>query len=253
MIIRAEQMDAFENGAWLRFEDDLVAHGKEFSPRLSGVLGDEQLRVAIRLAMNRARGHGFTNRGPIRLYVEMAFLCGSAFDSDPQYSEVGAILRSGGDQMKRARRIHDGSLEYLEKVSGPDNANVRKALEDLAQFARAPVTFDLNSFVPGMLREMHRLFPQRAAYAGEQGLTALVEEGRAEAQKCGFTAIRAQVLLVTLMYAFGHGCTDDPLYPWISRTLKDERIKDPASRAERLEKKAIVWLDHVLAGESSAA
>jgi hypothetical protein len=49
------------------------------------------------------------------------------------------------------------------------------------------------------------------------------------------------------MFAFGHGCTHDPLYPWIARTLKDERIKDPAARAERLEKKAITWLDHVLA------
>lgn len=25
------------------------------------------------------------------------------------------------------------------------------------------------------------------------------------------------------MFSFGHGCTDDPLYPWISRTLRDER------------------------------
>ena len=54
-------------------------------------------------------------------------------------------------------------------------------------------------------------------------------------------------MVVVLMFAFGHGCTDDPLYPWISRTLKNERIVDPAARAGRLEKKAVTWLEHVLA------
>ena len=59
--------------------------------------------------------------------------------------------------------------------------------------------------------------------------------------------MRGEALVVVLMFAFGHGCTDDPLYPWISRTLKDERIVGPAARVERLEKKSITWLEHVLA------
>ena len=48
------------------------------------------------------------------------------------------------------------------------------------------------------------------------------------------------------MFAFGHGCCEDPLYPWIARTLTDEKITDAEARAKRLEKKAITWLDHVL-------
>jgi hypothetical protein len=54
-------------------------------------------------------------------------------------------------------------------------------------------------------------------------------------------------MVVALMFAFGHGCTRDPLYPWISHTLADEKIVSPAARAERLEKKARTWLDHVIA------
>ena len=48
------------------------------------------------------------------------------------------------------------------------------------------------------------------------------------------------------MYAFGHGCVDDPLYPWIGNTLSDEKIAEPSVRAERLERKALTWLNHVL-------
>jgi len=55
------------------------------------------------------------------------------------------------------------------------------------------------------------------------------------------------------MFAFGHGCTNDLLYPWISRTLQDERIADPEARAARLEQKAITWLEHVNARNEKRA
>jgi hypothetical protein len=96
-------------------------------------------------------------------------------------------------------------------------------------------------------------FPQKAAYIGEEALTTLIQDGRAEARKFGFTTLRAEALVVVLMFAFGHGCTDDPLYPWISRTLTDERIVSTEARAMRLEKKALKWLDHVLAKHQGEA
>jgi hypothetical protein len=245
--IREEQMLAFEEAAWRRFEDEMVVHSKGFSPKLCEIIGEEQLRLALRQAMARAAGYGFTYRGPIRLFIEMMFLCGSAFDTDPQYPALGQVLRSSEDQMQRAEQIHEGFLDYLERVSGPSAANVQKALRDLLIFARKPVALSENDFVGDMLREMARIFPQKVAYTGEEALTALIHEGLAEARKYGFPAVRSKALLVVLMFAFGHGCTEDPLYPWISRTLRDARVVDPAARAERLKKKAVTWLEHVVA------
>jgi hypothetical protein len=185
--------------------------------------------------MARAEGFGFTNRGPVRLFIEMMFLRGSAFDTDPQYPAVGAVLRASGDQMQRAHQIHELCQANLDEVSGPDAANVKKALSDLLTFARMPIAFS-NDFVADMLQEMNRVFPKKAAYVGEAGLRALIDEGIAEARQYRFETDRQRALLVVLKFSFGHGCTDDPLYPWISRTLRDERIVDPAARAARLEK-----------------
>jgi hypothetical protein len=245
LVIRAEQMKTFEQAAMLRFEDEMMEHGKELSPRLCEVLGDEQLRVAIRSAINRAMTYEFTNRGPIRLFIEMMFFCGSSFDTDPQYLRVGEVLHAPGDQMQRAEQIHEGYLDYLDKVSGPGAVNVHQALRDLEYFARAPIRFTSNNFVAGMLQEMNTIFPKKAAFVGVENLTALIHEGRAEAQKYGFQTVRGEALIVVLMFSFGHGCTNDPLYPWISRTLQDERIVDSEARAARLEKKAVTWLEHV--------
>ena len=100
--IRPTQMIVFEKASLRRFEDEMVVHSKEFTPRLYEVLGEEQLRVALRQAMKRADTYGFTNRGPIRLYIELMFLYGSDFDTDPQYPAIGKVLKAPGDQMKRA-------------------------------------------------------------------------------------------------------------------------------------------------------
>lgn len=246
LVVRAEQMKVFEQDALRRFEDEMVAHSKEFTPRLCEVIGDDQLRVALRQAIDRAGTYGFTNQGPVRLYIELMFLCGSDFDTDPQYSAVADVLNASGDQMQRAEQIYDGILEYQEKVSGLDAANTRKALDTLSIFARMPITFCSNEFVTGILQEMAHAFPQKVVYIGEEALTALVYEGQVEARRYHLPTVRGEALVVVLMFAFGHGCTDDPLYPWIARTLRDERITDGVARAQRLEKKALTWLDHVL-------
>jgi len=246
LVIRPEQMELFRRIARQPFEAEMLAHGKRFSPRLSEVLGDEQLRVALRRAIDRATGYGFTNRGPVRLYIELMFLFGSGFDSDPQYRWASEILRGDQEQMQRANELYEHVLDYQARVSGPDKANTRRALNELLTFARSPAELSSPDFADGMVDVMRRIFPEKAAYVGEAHLRVLISEGSAIAGKLRFPAPRGAILIVALMFAFGHGCTDDPLYPWIARTLADERITDPAARAMRLEKKAITWLDHVL-------
>lgn len=245
--IRPEQMAALEQTAWRRFEDEMIVHSKAFSPRLCAVIGDAQLRVAVHTAIVRARGHGFTNRGPIRLFVELALLCGSAFDTDPQYAAAGAVLREGGDQMQRAQRLHEGQRAYLDQVSGPGASNVHAALERLAVFARTPWQPYRHELGPGLLQAMHRLFPQRADYIGDEALAALIDEACAEALRHALPEPRGPMLIAVLMFSFGHGCTADPLYPWIERTLVDEHIANPVARTARLEKKSLTWLQHVTA------
>jgi len=252
-VIRREQMEAFGRATLAAFENEMVVHSKDFAPRLCEVIGEEQVRVAVRRAMDRACGYGLANRGSVRLFVELTFLFGSSFDTDPQYPWAAKILRASEDQMQRAERLYEQTLDYQEEVSGPEAANTHKALKELSVLARQPLPSASQEPVADALRAMARVFPQKAAYVGEAGLRALIGQGGVEARRHRFPAVRGEALLVALMFAFGHGCTEDPLYPWIARTLKDERITDPAARAGRLERKAMTWLEHVLASSPEGA
>ncbi|MGA7904711.1 MAG: hypothetical protein WCA06_18940 [Terrimicrobiaceae bacterium] len=250
--IREEQMAVFEQAALKRFENEMVVHSTNFAPHLCEVIGEEQLRLAICRAMARAGGYGFTNRGPIRLFIELMFLFGSAFDTDPQYPWAGDILHASDDQMQRAEQLREKTLDYQEKVSGPDGVNTRKALEGLSVLARQPTVIASREFLRDALQEVSRVFPQKAAYVGEAALKTLVNEASTTARNYGLP-VRGEGLFVALMFAFGHGCSEDPLYPWIARTLNDRRIVEPSARADRLRKKAVTWLDHVLARPRAVA
>jgi hypothetical protein len=249
LVIRSEQMDVFRVAALRTFEDKMVEHLAGFSPPLFRAAGEEQLRKAIGLGMERAEGYGFTFRGPVRLYLESMLLFGSHFDTDPQYPWAAEILTDldSGPQMQRAERLYERIMDYRAKVAGPEDAYTLSALRNIRAFASQPLAQYLEDFVPNMLREIAHIYPEKAAYVGNDGLLPLIRKGVAGARVQRFSTTRGMALVVVLMLAFGHGCGTDPLYPWIARTLRDEAITDPAARAKRLEKKALTWLEHVLA------
>ncbi|TVQ93806.1 MAG: hypothetical protein EA400_01905 [Chromatiaceae bacterium] len=246
--MRREQMDAFGAAARRGFEQQMLVHLAEFSPPLFRAVGPEPLRLAIRLGMERAAGYGFTTRGPVRLWLESALLFGSFFDTDPQYPQIGALLADADQapEMARAERLYAWIKDYRARVAGPDDAYTLRALGNLAALARQPLDWPPEHVVPALLAEITTAYPEKADFVGQEALTALIRKAMAGARAQHFTNSRGMALVLVLMLAFGHGCGADPLYPWIARTLRDPVITDPAARAQRLEKKALTWLRHVL-------
>lgn len=247
LIIRQEQMVVLGAAARHAFVSAMVVHLAEFSPPLFKSLGETAVREAVQQGMQQAAGHGFDQRGPVRLYLELMLLFGSRFDTDPQYPWAAAILTDRDvPQMRRARRLYRQALDYRRVVAGPGDAHALRALRSIRVWAAGPVEFAPEDLVPAMLAAIVELYPEKAAYVGSEALAELIRKGRAGAQTQRFASPRAMALVVVLMLAFGHGCGADPFHPWIARTLRDERLADPAARAARLEKRALTWLDHVL-------
>lgn len=250
LVIRKEQIDVMGAGMMKAFENEMVEHLAAFSPPLYAVIKEPQMREVVRFGFKQADKYGLTLRGPIRLYLEMMLLFGGYFDTDPQYPWARDILsdKHSVSQMQRAEWLFEKIVDYQEKVAGPKGANTRKALETLAEVGKQPMDFSPKEFEDSMRREVYRIFPEKAEYVGRENLTVLVRAARDEARKYQFPETRGDTLMVVLKFAFGHGCAGDPLYPWIGNTLRDERITTPEARASRLERKALNWLDAVLAG-----
>ncbi len=109
LVIRREQMDLFQQVTMRSFEKDMILHVHEFAPRHCQVIGDEMVRQTVRLGIQRAITYGFTNHGPARFYIEMMFMFGSAFDTDPQMPWTLESLKGEEymDQMDRSKLLYN--------------------------------------------------------------------------------------------------------------------------------------------------
>jgi hypothetical protein len=231
----------------------MVLHCQTFSPPHAEILDEEQLRRFVRQTVDRAGAYGFTNRGPIRLFLELEFLLGSAFDTDPQYPWTAKILQSSHDQMERAGWLFQKTIDYQQEVDGPDGEHRRAALERFAVLLQKPLPLPSKDDRSVSLREMHKMFPQKTVFVGQEWLAKLVRQGRQTAPENGLSTSRGECLLVLLMFMFGHGCMRDPLFPWVRQALHDSQSNDPEGRAARLAEEARAWIQRLLASSPEGA
>jgi hypothetical protein len=248
VIVRNAQLQALGQVSARAFEDEMLMHLAAFSPPLYKAVKEDRLRETIRLGVARAAKYGFTQRGPVRLYLELMLLFGSDFDTDPQYPWAGQVLQDEafGPEMRRADYLYQHTQDYRENVAGPEDAYTLAALRKISAMARQSLPVSRTDFTASMLEQFARTYPEKASYVGPDGLHAVINEGVAAARRYQFSSVRSVALTVTLMFAFGHGCFADTLYPWMQNTVEDESVGDPESRAKRLEKRALTWLHHVL-------
>jgi hypothetical protein len=249
LIINENQMAALKQRSLHHFEDEMMEHCAEFSPQLCKTLQEEQLRDVVVLAIQRAKEFGFSFRGPVRLYIEMVLLFGSDFANDPQYSWVQAFHRDkmGGVELYRAKHLQQKLCDYLKAVHGPDDTYVIAAIEhsdiELSNYPASSVS-DPRQVCQ---HELTRVFPQKVDYAGAEALSLLIDSSLETCENLRISSLPGQLLICGLAFSFGHRCLDDPLYPWISKTVMNAPPDDgPDALVARLHKRVQTWRRAVL-------
>lgn len=248
MNIRPEQFETFAQASARKFEEQMVAHAREFAPKHCEVLGEDGTRAVVRKGIDGARKYGFTSRGPVQLYLDLMFVLGSDFDLDPQYPWAWQVLVDPGipGQVPRADRLWERAGQYLDRVAGPENAFAIESLRrlkgvDEAKLRSTPA--DAARIIGGL----RAMYPQKCDYLGDAGLQALAMRASLRAQARAITTQAGTLLFAALEFSLGHGFERDPLYPWIGSTLSDPLVTDPNDRVTRLYEKTMIYVDRALA------
>ena len=267
MIIRKKQIEALEEAAVDNFVSEMAKHCEDFSPQLTKTLKDEQLKDAVRFGIGKAEKYGFTQRGPVRFFIDLMIVFGSGFDTDPQYPWIAEILNSSDEteteaevenetedensveqiatpavqtedenepsQIERSEQLFEETAEYLKKVDGEENEHTLKSLQELSNRLEQGLTFRKESFDADMLKLMKEIHPRKYEATDEDALRQLVRNSRHKGLKdFEFRKPRSVALVVVLGFAFGHEFDQDPFLPWISRTLNKEDIPPEEKSAE---------------------
>ena len=248
LVIRNEQIEVMGAAVSGRFEESLVDHMKEIAPRHVEVIGDASLRGIVHGGIERANTRGFTKRGPVRFFVEMMFLFGSEFDTDPLLPWAQGVLTNPSikDEMERADILHEAMIEYVDRVAGKDKVHLFDSMKRfnktrLEDFQTKGTNFDT------ALRAMLKAnYPERCDYIGDEGIDTLLAQGKDEARSRSVTSAKGAALLTVLLFQLGHAALRDPLFPWISEALNDESVSDPNERIKNLRQKSVKYSDQTL-------
>lgn len=249
LIIRPEQMRALEKAQVERFANELVVHIESFAPIQFKSMGEEAVRNTISIGIKQSRQYGFTLRGPVRFYVEMMFMLGSYFDTDPQYQGIIQALfdKNEADEMSRADRLHKTLLVYIETVSGNEhdyerlaiNRSLQAQFDNVVEFAGRPSSDLVNVF--------YKIHPEKVQALGEPAIAALVNKANAIAAQRGSSWVAAGPLFAGLMFTLGHGCFVDPQFPWVAKTLNNTKSTDTIGILKQLFQKFFIFLNQAKA------
>jgi hypothetical protein len=247
LTIRTEQLQALGEASARAYESALVDHCRGFAPRLHALRGDTAFRRLVRLGVSRAQQEGFDHRGPVRFWVELMLAFGSEWHSDPQLWRITrGLARREMQQNFRADLLFDGMLEHGEMVDDPARQHARASLEriggaDWAALLRPDA--DPETRALALLEELH---PRKFEAVGLPAVHQVVQAAAGHCARLGVDAARGQVLFAGLMFGFGHGVFEDPMYPWVSQTLRPQGGAGDELRCRRLARKTRLYVRAVL-------
>ena len=248
LTIRKDQVKVFEEQRLITFVDEMVQHISGFTPEQFKIIGEPDIRKIITLGIKRAESYGFNLRGPVKFYLEMMFMLGSDFDTDPQYYCIREILADNHEknQIKRADLLYDKVIDFLDKMLGE---NYEYEIGALKKFVKIPFD-DFQSFnredPVKFAIKLKEIFPEKVKLINGRAFIQLHEHAFTVARKYGIADDGGIAISFSLMFTFGHGCFTDQQYPWIANTINGSAGISAVEINQRLHAKMMIFFEKAL-------
>ena len=256
MNIRHDQMLTFEQNAAKSFEDRAIDYLVENFPEKCNAIGSENLPDLARLARLRAATHYIYGERGIMMYLHLMFVLGSYFDYDLMYPWAGQTLIGYiyAPEDQRIKALWAKAEEYRTKVMGENNEPLGRVLKTLNEEAdHWPPPFVGGTPEDYVIHRLKDLHPEKAAFIGEDRMKLLTQTGLKAARNYKLTNKSGISAYTTLMFMLGTSFDSDPQYKWAAEVLKDESLKEPSDKANKLFSEAVKFLDMFAAPEAAKA
>lgn len=247
MLIRDTQMREFARLAESQFAAELVKHVRTKFEFPAAYVPHENVQRLVHESIERARRYEFQGQGPLRLFVDFSVLLGFHFDEDPQLFWVSDLLhgRADSDEMSHATRLHMHVTNYLDSVYGERGELAIPALGAMSHASPEDLAAVETGLPESILRWADGLHRQKSRYAGRDGMDGLLGLARRTVEEHHLSAPGGLGLVYGLQFAFGSGVFDDPLYPWLADTLRENSGAGPAERVRRLTGRSLAYIRRV--------
>ena len=226
MIIRAEQLDVLKQVITRRFEDRTFTHVTTYFPDFLDLCDEPGIRAAIHHAWQRASTYDIVTERGVWKFVDVAFMLGKGFDTDPRVPWAAEALRSRRNEQVRMQEVFKGALAFIDGTKkdfpawGGDERRLLATLHQLeAESGDELAEGDLPEFKSRLVALFQAGLPARSDFIGPETLGVVVDRGLRDAHDQGLTTKRGGAIYTALTLLLGSDVATDPLYPWVSDAL----------------------------------
>ncbi len=241
--IRKEQMEAFELASAPRFAEAAKDHLKAALPKHCAQLGDTGVGETVDYGIRKAAAYGVITQAGASLFLDLMLLLGRGFDTDFQLPWAAEILTDAAlpDEQTRISLLHTTAMEYLDKVSGPDNEFIDEAQRRIG-LESAEWVSKTEPFEVYMLTRLRIIFPQKCDCLGDEILKKLVGKAISKARQYELKTERGVMVLAGLLLMLGSSFDQDPVFASITQVLQNRSIADQQARSKLLHEASLEYL-----------
>jgi len=211
LTIRQSQMEAFRQQPRFEFEQSMARYLRRYFPAEAAAA---DLDRWVSSGLDAAARYGFLTEYESALYLSLMAMLGAGFLDDPATPWARPIVCDGATpSLDRIHRLYDRAVQFLEETCGPQGVWFDRALTRLRRYDMRPFEQPIHPrAVEGtIVRELTRLYPQKAAAIGVKAHRALI---RMAIQQQPSAGIRDRFHHAALMFYLGAGYKADPCFPW---------------------------------------
>ncbi|ECJ2427910.1 TPA: hypothetical protein JDC26_004423 [Salmonella enterica subsp. salamae] len=193
--------------------DELIDHIKYVFPSLPFSCGANDLYSYIEMNIVRAKNAGYTQRGAVRLYIDMMIIFGVGFERDPLFKNiVTRNINENLSQIEKTMNLYSFLNRYINDVYGEGGVFFMESLNKFKDFNinGISVTYENNFYnIHALLKY---IYPQRYEFIGSNAIDHLNAFAEEYVERNKIVQINQKIYLIIVMFLFGCSLEYNPFY-----------------------------------------
>ena len=197
------QIEVLKKLSFENYVNELMEHYEIMFPLLMSSLKKDEVRSFIEQGIVLAKKSGYTQRGPVRLYLDMMIIFGSKFEQDPLFQRLNVKEENNVSQIERSVTLYTLLNKYLEAVYGVNGIYFKESLRMFNDLNIKDLPVGINVSSKDLHELLRRIYPQRYDFVTANAIDNLIALSDEYCKHCELKIDNNKSYFVLIVFLFG--------------------------------------------------
>ncbi|ATZ10347.1 hypothetical protein [Erwinia amylovora] len=197
------QVDVLKKLSFANYLNEIMQHYEIMFPLLIPLLKKECFRSFVEQGIVLAKESGYTQRGPVRLYLDMMIIFGSHFEQDPLFKKLKVEEDKNVSQIEKSVTLYTLLGKYLKTVYGLSGLYFKESIRVFQRLNIKTLPVGINVSNNELHELLRGIYPQRYDFATSDSIDELITLSDEYCRRHGLKNQNNKSYLILVMFLFG--------------------------------------------------